>query len=536
MRHLSISSIIVVNVAVFLLLISKISSISNSDFDVASKESEVTYNRQNGLSRFIDTAISLTKYELKTLIEKKEYIFSTYLEPYNQVTSLNNDVDEHKEHFWELNLTEYKQVFHIPMELKSLLSFSQSSQVEHTPESAVRNYFFPRLKHFKKDLPELAPEPYQRVMGFAIEVCMLPTVWYIELVHCIYVSASSYFDGALMSYSLQDLVGSAIVSMDFRNEQFSMENCVKYLPLFSDNKISSRFREICGATKSCIETRAFQTNNFSNFKSEFNNRIQEVYRVIPHLSGALDPITFSRYSMLYSLSILLKTHTLSKNLPERNFLPVRIMVASLGYYALSEKLNMKFSTENLVVTFFTKLITSILFEKTDVVIKRCSEEIIKFAELSGDDLSEFFQGFCKEIFSIGFIDESFQNFAEIDSKFIASTHPKRVLLNSYALVVPEMFHELPFSEYNSSWIHFNDTDKDFPKYPDQLDVDSSVQGFNATLDDNLNSTQNVPSDEDFNFTEPIKKSTKKRKIKSCISIQKSRRNKKKSTKSRVKKS
>lgn len=514
MISLKISIIIAVNIVILILIISKGAHAILKDIDVALKESEVTYNRQNGLNKLVNLVNNLTVDELKVVLKKREYIFSSYLDPDNQVSSLNNDVFEDKKNNLEKSHLDFEKICHIPIETKSLVSFSEHSQTKLT-DGQIHNYFFPRVKHYKKDLPELILEPYQRVMGFAIEVCMLPSIWYLELVHCMYVAMSPYFNGMLMSYSLQDLIGSAIISMEYKNEKFSKENCLKYLPLFSDSKISSHFKEICRETESCLESRSFYTNKFSNFRSEFNHRIQTVYKIVSPLEDALDPKTFARYSILYSLSIFSKKISLNKSFPERNFLPIRVMAASIGYYALVKKLKMNFLPEKQLVGFFTKLISDLLFEKTNIVIERCSKEIMKFSHISNSHLIELFEIFCKEIFSFGFINESYQSLRELNSIFINSTHPKRILLNSYASVVPEMIQELPFSQYNNLWMNFKNVD-------DRSLEDAREPNKNDSLDDlNDELTGNIIKSSIFeknaNAVEASKKpSKKKRKSKLCF--------------------
>ncbi|TRY49968.1 Uncharacterized protein CTYZ_00000388 [Cryptosporidium tyzzeri] len=78
------------------------------------------------------------------------------------------------------------------------------------------------------------------------------------------------------------------------------EKVINYLPLFSDDKISIHFIEICGEAGFCLKPRSFYEINFIRFKSKFNPRIQEVYHAIPPLEGALNFKVFARCSTLYS--------------------------------------------------------------------------------------------------------------------------------------------------------------------------------------------------------------------------------------------
>ncbi|KAL5367096.1 hypothetical protein CPHLJ_8g3045 [Cryptosporidium parvum] len=93
------------------------------------------------------------------------------------------------------------------------------------------------------------------------------------------------------------------------------------------------------------------------------------------------------------------------------------MAAAVGYYELV-KIEMSFFSESVLVSFFTILISNLLFEKIDEVIRQCSREIMKFF--------------------VGFIYESFQNNGEINSILIESIHSKRILLSSHVSTISEV--------------------------------------------------------------------------------------------------
>ncbi|EAK89516.1 hypothetical protein [Cryptosporidium parvum Iowa II] len=310
---------------------------------------------------------------------------------------------------------------------------------------------FPRVKHFRRSLVLLPSEPYQRVMTFAIEQCMVPSTWYLELIHCMYLGMAPKFLGMVFSYSLKDIIGAALMSVGYKDERFIMENCFYAVSLVVDDYISPHYREICIAVHACLESKHFE-RYFSKQKREFETRIANTYSHIPEKLGFLKPMEFYRYAVLLSMSLIKDKNVDIKIYPERNFLPIRIALASLAYYAISTNQSWVFDTEKKVLLFFTKTILNMLFEVSLLSIPGCVKKLAKFSHEAKADKEIIFELFCKEIFSAGFIvDATIESYADPNLHSMA-VMPQRVLHPSYSSFVPDLTNDVKYSE-DESWIN-----------------------------------------------------------------------------------
>ncbi|KAH8740525.1 hypothetical protein FG386_002107 [Cryptosporidium ryanae] len=353
-----------------------------------------------------------------------------------------------------VEMDKYTNICHIPSKKASLVQYKLGkSYIKGGFMDLQKKFFYPRVKSYRKELPQVITEPYQRLMTFAIEVCMVPSVWYLELVHCMFVSTLPYLNGMLMSYSLQDIIGSALMSMEYKNEKFNLESCMESASNVKDDAISSQSVEICHRMKTCLDSREFSSGDFYELEPELSYRIKNMYGNIQALSGMLKPSLFARYSVLYSIHLLSSKFKPNDEYPEVNFLPIRIMNASLSYYAMAKKLNLSFQSESKVVELFAKIITSLMFEDASVIIDICRKSIIDFGNKHLD--GKILEVFCKEIFSVGFINEDIGiHINKVDGYLV---HPKRILLESYISVIPEMMQSLPIDRYDYSWLNFTIT-------------------------------------------------------------------------------
>ncbi|PPS98317.1 Uncharacterized protein GY17_00000798 [Cryptosporidium hominis] len=116
-----------------------------------------------------------------------------------------------------------------------------------------------------------------------------------------------------------------------------------------------------------------------------------------------------------------------------------------------------------------------------------------------------------EIFSFGFIDESFQNNGETDSILIESIHSKRILLSSNVSTISEVFQELPLSTYIHLWMNFKNVSKDYLESGQKYVKDDAFNSANSTITNSFNQTQiSVDSSDTI---ELIKNLSKKKEIK-----------------------
>ncbi|KAF7456017.1 putative Secreted Protein (WYLE family) [Cryptosporidium felis] len=328
--------------------------------------------------------------------------------------------------------------------MKSRLGFSSDddSHDQHT------DYFFPRLTPFK-NLPELTAEPYQRVMSFAIEVCMIPYLWYLELVHCMYMGTAPYFEGVLMSYSLQDLVGSAINTIGYSDEGFSLENCYNSVSMVADNHISPNYIEICTKMSQCLESKPFQSGSFSHLASEFETRIENTYKVFTQF-GDKDYRKLGRFFLRSSLFIFTsKMRELTVNHPERNFLVIRSMISNFALYLLQKE---RFSSQNSgqEMTMLFLIFMRGLTKKKEDFLNKCSNYLGIILELKKRHVS-FERALCKEFISIGFIKDDVTSFGDEDA-FAKSLLPARILSKSYGALVPSMVDSKDISDLDRRWI------------------------------------------------------------------------------------
>lgn len=342
---------------------------------------------------------------------------------------------------------------HFPTEAKDKYVISNIKRIPNlNMPDTLKLSNFPRVKGFRKSLILLTPEPYQRLMTYAIEQCMIPSIWYLELVHCMYIGMAPKFSGMIFSYSLQDVVGSALMSIGYKDEHFNLENCFNAVSLVVDDYLSPFYIEICNNVLLCLESKQFE-KNFSKQKREFETRIANAYSHIQAKPNFLMPIQFYRYTILFSMSLIKDKSIDLKTYPERNFLPIRMALASLAYYAISGSQNWTFESEKKVTVFFTKTILKMLFELSVVSIPGCIKELSKFSNDIKIEKSIIFELFCKEIFSAGFVVEA-TNELHVDHKLYSrAIMPQRILNHSYHLFVPDMANNLHYYSYDNSWVY-----------------------------------------------------------------------------------
>ncbi|KAF7456013.1 putative Secreted Protein [Cryptosporidium felis] len=368
---------------------------------------------------------------------------------------------------------------HIPVETKPPAMLSNIVVPKgQDPEIFLGLSNLPRVRNHKKALNLLTSEPYQRVMSFAIEQCMIPSMWYLEVIHCMFTGMASRFNGVIFSYSLQDVVGAALMSLGYKDEVFNLENCFNAVSLVVDDQISPHYTEICNKVNSCLESRPFE-GKFSKLKAEFQDRISDTYSRIPLITGVLAPMQLFRYSVLFSMSLLKSKGINLKLFPERNFLPVRIALATVAYYAVSQTLYWQFESEKNVTLFFTKLITRMLFEISTNYIGICKEDLSLFSKKCYIGADLVFEQFCKEIFSAGFIVEAWED-ADFDEKlFSRAVMPVRVLDPAYSSFIPSLLKESGnLSSYD--WVKAETEVREFEILPVPMKVQKEYKSKKLT--------------------------------------------------------
>ncbi|KAF7456014.1 putative Secreted Protein (WYLE family) [Cryptosporidium felis] len=342
---------------------------------------------------------------------------------------------------------------HVASEFKKLSIF-RKLKIEYEKRNVLLDktatFHFPRVRHYRNHLPIITPEPYQRVMSFSIEVCMIPSIWYLELIHCMFMSSARFYTGIMMSYSLQDLVGSAIMTIGYEDEKFSLENCYYSVSLVADDVISRNYKIICEEMEECLRSNSFTGRDFSPLVKEFEKRITRVYSYFDKDEQGISALQFAKLSLLYSVSFVKTSKRPQAFHPERNFLPIRIMLAALVYFGVSNLFSYQVKKQD-IVRGLAKFISSSMFRSLELNLLNCPFEMGELAKERSQQSYILFDFFCMEIFSTGFVEEKVV-VIEDSELFKKATKPSRVLLPMYASVIPRMSHDLNIEEYDREWL------------------------------------------------------------------------------------
>ncbi|KAH8740631.1 hypothetical protein FG386_002213 [Cryptosporidium ryanae] len=362
--------------------------------------------------------------------------------------------------------------FHVPHEQKLLQVFKKSAYsldgILKSPGYDVLNpkgpkelgnneIFFPRIKHFRRKLPVLPPEPYQRLMTFAIEVCMMPKLWYLELIHCMFMGMAPFFKGMLMSYSLQDVVGSALMTVGYLDSNFSMENCYRAVSMVSDNNISPNYEYICDKMKACLESGVFENGEYARLKDEFLDRIKGAYTSVKINKEDMEEVASYYLRLATSSSPYSKGY--EKNHNTRTFLPVRAMASMISIINIGQRdIVEKFKSLYYLISYGTMISVERYF-------KYCYKFLARIISLNYRSNNYLFECLCKDFMSVGFIDEGFNVIGSDREKFIQATRPSRVLSKGYGSVVPSMLVDEEIENIDTEWLNFTPDEDEITEAP-----------------------------------------------------------------------
>ncbi|KAK6590722.1 putative Secreted Protein [Cryptosporidium xiaoi] len=422
--------------------------------------------RESGWLSFIKLLYSLKLVDSDLRILRK-YYNSVYIGSEPPRTSLSVDIlkDEDKKF---PNFDDIGVPLHTPVETKVKGFLNSLWVLKHTSARECLMYsHFPRVKHSRKKLSVLTYEPYQRVMSFAIDICLIPSIWYLELVHCMYFAIIPRLTGTTFSYTLQDIVGAALMSMGYKDETFILENCYHSVSLIIDDQLSPHYMEICQSVKSCLDSKSFETN-FKEQKNEFEQRIKNNYGLFKARDNYLAPGDFYRYSLLLSISFIKMKRKKLKYFPERNFLPVRISLSVLAFYLITDKFKWKFESTKEVIYLFVELILEYLFKTNTSDFDDCRHILSDFVSSNERFKTVVLLIFCKEIFSAGFVNEDIDQIGDDLQQFATAVSPRRVLDPAYSSLVPNMLEDLPLTQYDKSWINAILESGELPAAPARL--------------------------------------------------------------------
>ncbi|KAJ1607119.1 putative secreted protein [Cryptosporidium canis] len=373
---------------------------------------------------------------------------------------------------------------------------------------------FPRAKHFNRRLPKLPYEPYQRVMTYAIEVCMIPSMWYLELIHCMYMSIAPLYSGMLMSYSLQDLVGTAIKTMGYLDESFTLENCHRSVSAITDKSISLKYEGICRRMSECLQSNQFTSEPYAHLRDEFSKRIDRVYSNLGDSQLIEKHKNYARHSLLLALSSKTINLSLVEVAVERNFLVIRAMILSLSYLV-----NKFIPANNDVIaerfSKITRLIGYMAFSVFKHYMRFCISSSPGIFGSKSREYRGFYELFCKEFLSVGFIDESIELLGDDINTFNDSVMPSRILDPAYIAVIPSYISGLD-GPVDNSWLSFSTVTKVENIEPDVIDKKKKPRTnvyYKSAKSTSIGSTQmgNTPKTRRRGFTERLTKTFTSRK-------------------------
>lgn len=138
-----------------------------------------------------------------------------------------------------------------------------------------------------ENLAQMPVDPLERVYSYAVNNIEIPSAFYLEQVHCMYIGIKPFLNGILVSYSLQDLIGAAIYSVG-PDSVFKDYLCIQAVNMWSDDQIVPNSNEICMRAKKCLENKEFKDRKAKPMLTEYVNKINNIYskkRFIGAVSG-----------------------------------------------------------------------------------------------------------------------------------------------------------------------------------------------------------------------------------------------------------
>ncbi|KAF7456020.1 putative Secreted Protein [Cryptosporidium felis] len=142
--------------------------------------------------------------------------------------------------------------------------------------------------------PDRLPlEATERLFSFAINICKLPSLWYIELSYCMHKGVTKFTTGILTSYTLQDIIGASLASMDLPSESFSLTKCKYSVSQFSDIAINKKGPEVCNIMLTCLTSKEFVSTNKRNMR-RLEKEISNIYKNKPPFFRGQQPRSYAQ--------------------------------------------------------------------------------------------------------------------------------------------------------------------------------------------------------------------------------------------------
>ncbi|KAH7647875.1 hypothetical protein FG379_000502 [Cryptosporidium bovis] len=311
----------------------------------------------------------------------------------------------------------------------------------------------------RSELNSLPLEPFQRVMTYAIEFNLIPDMWFLELIYCLYYSVSTYLDGIAMSYTLQEILSSALLTLDYKTGSFLIERCFSSVRRFNDDKISSKYVEICNSMFKCLDSKKFLSPESSELSKTLAIRIENTYKqyfTLKNLDGTFDHKLFGKYSLLLSISIFNnKKRSLSMYSLEKNYLVISSMNASLALRLLAISVNCPVSecSDSNIVELGYKIVNSVKDLANEFAIQKCIYLLFSSTFFKSAMKIHMASEFCVGLLSLGFINEKITVPSGIDLNLLSkAVMPYRITYPHYLGLVP-VISVVGHDEFSlSNWI------------------------------------------------------------------------------------
>ncbi|EAK89521.1 hypothetical protein [Cryptosporidium parvum Iowa II] len=150
-----------------------------------------------------------------------------------------------------------------------------------------------RMPVISQSSQRLPLEASERLFSYAIGICKIPSLWYLELIYCMHRGVTHFTTGILTSYTLQDIIGASLASMDLPSESFSLAKCKASISLFSDIAINKKNSEVCSMMLTCLTSKEFLRNN-KNQVRKLEKEITDVYKDKPPFFRGQQPRSYAQ--------------------------------------------------------------------------------------------------------------------------------------------------------------------------------------------------------------------------------------------------
>ncbi|KAH8583344.1 uncharacterized protein ELE39_000112 [Cryptosporidium sp. chipmunk genotype I] len=307
-----------------------------------------------------------------------------------------------------------------------------------------------RMPVISQSSHRLPLEANERLFSYAIGICKIPSLWYVELIYCMHRGVTKFTTGILTSYTLQDIIGASLASMDLPSESFSLSKCKTSISLFSDTAINQRSSEVCNIMLACLTSKEFLKNN-KNQVRKLEKDITNIYKDKPPFFRGQQPrsyaqkiivgILMARREKGYDSAAGISKKKKRANFPDKLFYVIRYFnfIMILTEYLVRKGLK-DIDAFEISPKAYLKIGDQSLLQPTPIkMIAKCARQIINahFVNNSVDFLSYMnkvgfcpfsnviIQHACTELVSMGFINSEIEipkNISISELEYLAYPH------------------------------------------------------------------------------------------------------------------